>query len=104
MVIEVVGWVEDLEIYLVAFKCHSFEYLCEVVYLCICINIFGVMVWVCYCLVQVIYCYFYENGFLWVYMFIIIVSDCEGAGEFFCVFILDVFNLVCIDDGKVDFS
>lgn len=32
------------------------------------------------------------------------VFDIEGVGEMFCVFIFDLENLLCIEEGKVDFS
>lgn len=37
-------------------------------------------------------------------MLLIIVFDIEGVGEMFCVFMLDLENLLCNDQGKVDFD
>lgn len=103
-VLEVVGWVEDLFIYLIQFKLMLLEFLCEVVYLCLCINLFGVVICICNCLVQVVYCFFYENGFNWISILIIIIFDVEGVGQMFCVFILDMVNLFCDEKGVIDFS
>lgn len=102
--IEIVGLVEDLLIYLIQFKLMSVEFLCEVVYLCLCINLFGVVMCICNCLFQVVYWFFYQNGFNWISILIIIMFDVEGVGQMFWVLILDMVNLFCNEKGEVDFS
>lgn len=84
-------------------KCYSIEYFCEYVYFCLCINVIGVVICVCNCLLQVIYCFFYEKGYFWIFMFILMVSDIEGVGEMFCVLIFDMMNFLCDDKGNVDY-
>lgn len=59
------------------------EFLCDKVYLCMCINIFSVVFCICYVVVYVVYKYFNDKGYYYFYIFIVIGSDVEGVGEMF---------------------
>jgi asparaginyl-tRNA synthetase len=99
----VVGWVDDPEIYPVAKKRHTFEYLRTQAHLRPRTNTFGAITRVRTTLANAIHNYFYNNGYQWVNTPIITANDCEGAGELFRVSTLDLANLP-ISDGKVNFD
>ncbi|MEE8059572.1 MAG: asparagine--tRNA ligase [Pseudomonadales bacterium] len=102
--VEVVGWVEDPESYLIAKKRHSFEYLRTVAHLRPRTNTFGAITRVRTTLANTAHNYFFENDFQWINTPIITGSDCEGAGELFRVSNLDMANLPRAENGEVDFS
>lgn len=77
-----------------AAKRHSIEYLREVAYLRLRTNLIGAVARVCYTLAQALHCFFNEQGFFWVLTLLITAFDTEGAGEMFCVFTLDLENLL----------
>jgi asparaginyl-tRNA synthetase len=99
----VVGWVDDPEIYPVAKKRHTFEYLRTQAHLRPRTNTFGAITRVRTTLANAIHNYFYNNGYQWVNTPIITANDCEGAGELFRVSTLDLANLP-ISDGNVNFD
>lgn len=80
------------------------EFLCEYVYLCICIVIFSVVFCICYVVVYVVYKYFNDCGYYYYYILIIIGSDVEGVGEMFCVSMFDLVNILMIEEGEVDYN
>ncbi|WP_226066574.1 asparagine--tRNA ligase [Dickeya zeae] len=102
--LKVVGWVEDPDMYPMAAKRHSIEYLREVAHLRPRTNLIGAVARVRHTLAQAIHRFFHQNGFYWVSTPIITASDTEGAGEMFRVSTLDLENLPRDDQGKVDFS
>ena len=99
----VVGWVDDPEIYPVAKKRHTFEYLRTQAHLRPRTNTFGAITRVRTTLANAIHNYFYNNGYQWVNTPIITANDCEGAGELFRVSTLDLANLP-ITDGNINFD
>ena len=99
----VVGWVDDPEIYPVAKKRHTFEYLRTQAHLRPRTNTFGAITRVRTTLANAIHNYFYDNGYQWINTPIITANDCEGAGELFRVSTLDLANLP-ITDGNVNFD
>ena len=99
----VVGWVDDPEIYPVAKKRHTFEYLRTQAHLRPRTNTFGAITRVRTTLANAIHNYFYDNGYQWVNTPIITANDCEGAGELFRVSTLDLANLP-ITDGNINFD
>ncbi|MGL9760320.1 MAG: asparagine--tRNA ligase [Symbiopectobacterium sp.] len=103
-VVEVVGLVDDPNIYPMAAKRHSIEYLREVAHLRPRTNLIGAVARVRHTLAQAIHRFFHENGYFWVSTPLITASDTEGAGEMFRVSTLDLENLPRTDAGKVDFS
>lgn len=85
-------------------KVQFLEFLCEKVYFCMCINIFSVVFCICYGIVYVVYKYYNDNGYFYMYIFIIMGSDVEGVGEMFWVINLDISNLLWMEEGEVDFK
>jgi asparaginyl-tRNA synthetase len=102
--IQVIGWVDNPEIYPVSPKRHTFEYLRTVAHLRPRTNSLGAVTRVRHCLAQAIHRFFHEQGFFWIHTPIITASDCEGAGELFRVSTLDLANLPHKEAGKIDFS
>ncbi|RUO43503.1 asparagine--tRNA ligase [Idiomarina aquatica] len=102
--VKVYGWVEDPDIYPMAPKRHSMEYLREYAHLRPRTNVTGAVMRVRNTLSQAIHRFFHEHGYLWVSTPIITTSDCEGAGEMFRVSTLDLLNVPKTETGEVDFS
>lgn len=102
--VNVVGWVEDPDIYPMAAKRHTVEYLREVAHLRPRTNLIGAVARVRHTLAQAIHRFYHERGFFWVSTPIITASDAEGAGEMFRVSTLDLENLPRDDKGHVDFN
>ncbi len=100
--VEVVGQVDDPEVYPIAKKRHTFEYLRTVAHLRTRTNTFGAITRVRHVLANAIHQFFHSNGFYWVNTPIITASDCEGAGELFKVSTLDFANLPRTPDGAID--
>jgi asparaginyl-tRNA synthetase len=102
--VEVVGDVDDPEVYPVAKKQHTFEYLRTVAHLRPRTNTFGAIARLRHAVAHAIHGYFHRHGFVWVNTPIITASDCEGAGELFRVSTLDATNPPRSADGRVDFD
>ncbi|MCB1676381.1 MAG: asparagine--tRNA ligase, partial [Halioglobus sp.] len=102
--VEVIGWVDDPELYPIAKKRHSFEYLRTQAHLRARTNTFGAITRVRTTLANAIHNYFHAAGFHWINTPIITGSDCEGAGELFRVSTLDFANLPRTASGAVDFE
>ena len=100
--VEVVGWVDDPEMYPIAKKRHTFEYLRTQAHLRPRTNTFGAITRVRNTLANAIHNYFHDNDFYWINTPIITGSDCEGAGELFRVSTLDLANLPRNPAGEVD--
>jgi asparaginyl-tRNA synthetase len=102
--IKVLGWVEDSETYPISPKHHTLEYLREHAHLRSRTNVIGAVSRVRDSLSFAIHKFFHENGFYWLPTPIITASDCEGAGELFRVSTLDLINLPCTENNKIDFT
>lgn len=100
--VKVVGWVGDPDTYPMAAKRHSIEYLREVTHLRPCTNLIGAVARVRHTLARALHRLFNEQGFFRVSTPLITASDTEGVGEMFRVSALDLENLPCNDQGKVD--
>ncbi|MBQ4347483.1 MAG: asparagine--tRNA ligase [Firmicutes bacterium] len=85
-------------------KKHSFEFLRQIAYLRPRANTFSATFRVRSLLAFAIHSFFNERGFIYVHTPIITGSDCEGAGEMFCVTTLDPENPPRTEDGKIDYS
>jgi len=102
--IEVYGWA-PVETYPLQKKRHSFEFLREIAHLRPRTNSLGAVARVRSGLSQAIHLFFKERGFFYIHTPIITTSDCEGAGEMFCVTTLDLKNPPHLaENGQVDFS
>lgn len=101
--LQVVSWVDEPELYPVAPKPHSFEYLRTVAHLRPRTNSIGAATRVRHCLTQALHRFLHERGFFWIHTPIITASDCEGAGELFRVSTLDLANLPRDERGAPDF-
>ncbi len=84
-------------------KRHSDEYLRSIAHLRPRTNKYGAIFRIRSKLSQAIHQFFNERGFYWVHTPIITGSDCEGAGEMFCVTNLDINQVPKLDD-KVNYS
>ena len=105
--VDVVGWVDDPEVYPIQPKKTSFEYLREVAHLRPRTNTLGAVARVRHCLSMAVHRYFHEHGFFWVHTPIITASDAEGAGAMFRVSTLDLAHLQNVPrtpDGHTDFT
>lgn len=85
-------------------KEHSLEFLRDIAHLRIRTNLFGAVMRVRSALAQGVHKFFAERGFYYFNAPIITGSDCEGAGEMFCVTSLPHDNVPRTEDGKVDYS
>ncbi len=84
-------------------KRHSDEFLRSIAHLRPRTNKYGAMFRIRSKVSHAIHNFFQDQGFNWVHTPIITGSDCEGAGEMFCVTNLDMAS-VPKNDNKVDFS
>lgn len=87
-----IGDIDDPEVYPIAKKRHTFEYLRGVAHLRPRTNTFGAISRLRHEVAQAVHRYFSDRGFVWVNTPIITASDCEGAGELFRVSTLDFVN------------
>ena len=87
-----IGDIDDPEVYPIAKKRHTFEYLRGVAHLRPRTNTFGAISRLRHEVAQAVHRYFNDRGFVWVNTPIITASDCEGAGELFRVSTLDFVN------------
>ena len=87
-----IGDIDDPEVYPIAKKRHTFEYLRGVAHLRPRTNTFGAISRLRHEVAQAVHRYFSDRGFIWVNTPIITASDCEGAGELFRVSTLDFVN------------
>ena len=85
-------------------KRHSFEYLRTISHLRPRTNTFQAVFRVRSLTAYAIHKFFQERGFVYVHTPLITGSDCEGAGEMFCVTTLDMENVPKTEDGQVDYS
>ena len=102
--IDVIGWVDDPDLYPISPKRHTLEYLREVAHLRPRTNIIGAITRVRHRATQAIHQFFDSQGFYWLHTPIITGNDCEGAGELFQVSTLDLLNLPKDDKGNIDFA
>lgn len=102
--IKVLGWVDDPDIYPISPKRHTLEYLREHAHLRARTNVIGAISRVRDSLSFAIHQFFHKNDFYWLPTPIITASDCEGAGEMFRVSTLDLTNLPCAENNKIDFA
>ncbi len=84
-------------------KRHSDEFLRTIAHLRPRTNKYGALFRIRSKLSQAIHQFFNERGFFWIHTPIITGSDCEGAGEMFCVTNLDL-NAIPKKDNKADFN
>lgn len=84
-------------------KRHTDEFLRTIAHLRPRTNKYGAMFRIRSKLSHAIHDFFKNHGFYWIHTPIITGSDCEGAGEMFCVTNLDM-ESVPKSDNKVDFS
>ena len=87
-----IGDIDDPEVYPIAKKRHTFEYLRGVAHLRPRTNTFGAISRLRHEVAQAVHRYFNDRDFVWVNTPIITASDCEGAGELFRVSTLDFVN------------
>lgn len=85
-------------------KRHSMEFLRSVAHLRPRTNTFSAVFRIRSLAAYAIHKFFNERGFVYVHTPLITGSDCEGAGEMFGVTTLDMNNLPCTEDGKIDYS
>lgn len=85
-------------------KRHSFEFLREIAHLRPRTNTIGAVLRIRNAASFAIHKFFQERGFVNLHSPIITTSDCEGAGQMFCVSTLNAENPPRTADGKVDFS
>lgn len=102
--VEVIGWVDDPEVYPIQPKPHTLEFLRTVAHLRPRTNTFGAVTRVRHAAARAIHDYFDSHGFYWINTPIITASDAEGAGELFRVTTLDPANPPRRPDGTVDFG
>lgn len=99
-----IGDIDDPEVYPIAKKRHTFEYLRGVAHLRPRTNTFGAISRLRHEVAQAVHRYFSDRGFIWVNTPIITASDCEGAGELFRVSTLDFVNQTRNDYSEDFFS
>jgi asparaginyl-tRNA synthetase len=102
--INIVGWVDDPDVYPIQPKAHTLEFLREVAHLRPRTNVIGAVTRIRDTIARAIHGFFHANGFLWVNTPIITGADAEGAGELFRVSTLDLANLPHTPEGRVDFG
>ena len=85
-------------------KRHSPEYLRTISHLRPRTNLFQAVFRVRSLAAYAIHKFFQERDFVYVNTPLITGSDCEGAGEMFCVTTLDLNDVPKTEDGKADFS
>ncbi len=90
--------------YILQKKRHSFEFLRTIAHLRPRTNTFGAVARVRSQMAYATHKFFQENGFTYVQTPIITASDCEGAGEMFCVTTLNKSSIPKDRDGNVDYS
>ena len=90
--------------YILQKKRHSFEFLRTIAHLRPRTNTFGAVARVRSQMAYATHKFFQENGFTYVQTPIITASDCEGAGEMFCVTTLNKSAIPKDRDGNVDYS
>jgi asparaginyl-tRNA synthetase len=85
-------------------KGHTLEFLREISHLRVRSNTFGAAFRVRNALTHAIHTFFQERDFVYVQTPIITTSDCEGAGQMFCVTTLNLPQTPRTADGKVDWQ
>ncbi len=85
-------------------KRHTFEYLRTMTHLRPRTNTFQAVFRIRSQIAFALHSFFQERGFVYVHTPLITGSDCEGAGEMFCVTTMDLKNIPLTDAGEVDFS
>ena len=101
--IEVYG-TADPEEYPLQKKGHTLEFLREIGHLRMRTNTFGAVFRIRHHLAFAIHKFFNDKGFFYLNTPLITSSDAEGAGEMFQVTTLDVNEMPCTEDGKIDYS
>ncbi|HHP7244827.1 MAG TPA: asparagine--tRNA ligase [Elainellaceae cyanobacterium] len=95
----------DPETYPLQKKRHSFEFLRTIGHLRARTNTIGAVMRVRNACSTAIHQFFQDQGFLWVHTPVITASDCEGAGEMFCVTSMDLSKVPFMADSQdVDFG
>jgi asparaginyl-tRNA synthetase len=100
--IEILG-VADPEKFPLQPKKHSLEFLREIAHLRPRTNTFGAIFRIRHAMIFAVHSFFNSKGFLNIHTPIITGSDAEGAGELFKVTTLDLEDIPCNEEGKVDF-
>src|SRR6266404_2178721 len=100
--IEIVGTTDDT--YPLQKKGHTPEFLREIAHLRPRSNLFSSVFRVRSRLAFAVHQFFQDRGFVYVHTPIITSSDCEGAGELFCVTTLDTEKIPRTADGKIDYT
>lgn len=103
-VVEVVGWIEDPQTYPMSSKYHSLEYLRIMAHLRPRTNLIGAVSRIRHTLAQAIHNVMNNQGFFWVTTPLITATDTEGSGLMFRVSTLDLNDIPCMPDGKVNFN
>src|SRR6266481_4345578 len=98
--IDIVGQADDS--YPLQKKGHTPEFLREIAHLRPRSNLFGCIFRVRSRLAFAIHQFFHERGFVYVHTPIITGSDCEGAGELFRVYTINITNPP-LKNGEIDF-
>ncbi|MCB2154696.1 asparagine--tRNA ligase [bacterium] len=102
--VKVLGWIDDPDTYPLAKKRHTMEYLREVAHLRPRSNTFGAIARVRNAFAKATHDFFQERDFIYLHTPIVTGSDCEGAGEMFCVTTLDLDKPPRTDKGQIDFA
>ena len=85
-------------------KRHTLEYLRTITHLRARTNTFQAVFRVRSLIAYAIHQFFQERDFVYVHTPLITGSDCEGAGEMFCVTTLDMDELPKKEDGSIDYA
>lgn len=102
--IEIVGTIENPDVYPVAPKRHTVEYLREIAHLRVRTNLIATTMRIRNAVSMAIHNYLQDQGFFWIHTPIITSSDCEGAGELFKVTTLGLNNIPKVNNEKTDFK
>lgn len=102
--VNILGFVDDPEVYPISKKRHTFEFLRTQAHLRPRTNAFGAMTRVRHRVSQLVHQFFDEKEYFWVNTPVISTSDCEGAGELLRVSNFDLANVPKNDKGEVDWS
>lgn len=94
----------DPETYPLQKKGHTLEFLREIAHLRPRTNTFGAVLRIRHAMAFAIHKFFNDKGFYYLHTPIITASDAEGAGAMFQVTTLDLKNVPCTEDGRVDYS
>ena len=94
----------DSETYPLQKKGHSMEFLREIGHLRPRTNTFGAVLRIRHAMAYAIHKFFNDKGFVYLHTPLITASDAEGAGAMFQVTTMDLENLPCTEEGKIDYK